>query len=66
MSHFDYEKSKIITNLDFPFYAIIMAAMRQADTNNNNALHAAFPEVWEELSARYNAPDGYLPGEVPK
>jgi hypothetical protein len=44
-----------------PFYALIMAAMRQADTPNAEKLRAVFPEVWGELDARYNAPGGRLP-----
>jgi len=58
MSHYDYEISKEIATK--PFYAIIMAAMRRADTKNAEALKAAFPETWEELKARYDAPGGCL------
>lgn len=46
------------------FYTLIMAAMRQADTDNLEALQSAFPRVWNELRRRYNAPGGKLPGEV--
>ncbi len=46
-----------------PFYALIQAAMRTADTDNLEKLKEAWPEVWRELQDRYNAPDGYLPGE---
>lgn len=60
MSHFDYEVSKEISVEDYPFYALIMAAMRQADSTNLKALKMAFPFVWSEFEARYNAPGGVL------
>ena len=63
MSRYDYEVSKRIAMQDFPFYALIMAVMRQADSDNLAALQAAFPETFTELKARYNAPGGLLPGE---
>jgi len=62
MSQHDYEVSKRIA-YDYPFYALIMAAMRQADTDNTARLRAAFPDVWAELQARYNAPGGVLPSD---
>jgi len=40
-----------------------MGAMRAADTDNLELLGEAFPEVLSELTKRYNAPGGYLPGE---
>jgi hypothetical protein len=51
---------------DPPFYALIMAAMTKADTDNLIKLQNAFPDVWVELQARYNAVRGILPsdGEV--
>lgn len=45
------------------FYALIMVAMKNADTPNQMKLRAAWPHVWEELEARYNAPRGLLVGE---
>jgi hypothetical protein len=63
MSRFDYEVSKVITQHDYPFYALLMAAMRQADTGNMALLEQAFPETATELRARYNAPGGVLAGE---
>jgi len=64
MSIYDYDASKAIAKDDWPFYALIMAAMRKADTNNAEVLRRAFPHVWEELQARYRAPHGgLLPGE---
>lgn len=63
MSLYDYEMGRDIAARMFPFYAIIQAAMRQADTDNLEKLKAAWPEVWTELQARYNAPRGRLPDE---
>lgn len=65
MSLYDYERSRAIAANDEPFYALVMAAMRQADTINLSKLQTAFPEVWMELSARYNAPGGLLAGDAP-
>jgi hypothetical protein len=49
--------------MDLPFYALIMTAMRQADTRNLAHLQRAWPQVWEELKLRYNAPGGFLTEE---
>jgi len=46
-----------------PFYALIMAAMRRADDKNLAKLKLAWPDVWVELKARYDAPGGLLDGE---
>ncbi len=62
---FDYERSKHIAALDEPFYALIAAAMRQADTDNMDRLTYVFPQVAADLKARYNAPGGELPGDRP-
>jgi hypothetical protein len=63
VSLFDYRASREISDSDPPFYALIMAAMRKADTANMARLRAAFPDVYDEFEARYNAPAGVLPGE---
>jgi hypothetical protein len=63
MSHYDYIVSKTLSEYDAPFYALIMAAMRQADSTNAAKLRGAWPDVWDELQARYNAPGGVLDGE---
>lgn len=64
MSLFDYRASLEINAADYPFYALIMAAMRQADTYNVEKLRAAWPEIWDELFQRYHAPGGLLEGEA--
>jgi hypothetical protein len=60
----DYEIGQQIAAQDPPFYALIQAAMRKADSTNAERLAIAFPRTWSELRARYNAPGGVLPGEV--
>lgn len=47
------------------FYALIMAAMLGADTENAMRLAGVFPEVREELQVRYDTPGGTLPSELP-
>lgn len=49
---------------DWPFYALIMAAMREADSGNLLLLRNAWPEVYADLQARYWAPGGVLPGDI--
>lgn len=58
MSKYDYIRSQVLSSE--PFYALIMAAMRKADSQNLPPLQHAFPEVWQELQARYDAPGGEL------
>lgn len=66
MSHHEYEAGKAISGaLDPPFYALIFAAMRKADTQNYARLREAFPAVERELVARYNAPGGVLADDTP-
>ena len=63
MSYYDYKCSQQIAAQDYPFYALVMAAMWQADSDNLEALKAAFPQVYQELLDRYNAPGGRLDSE---
>lgn len=64
MSLYDYRVSCDISLEDHPFEALIMAALRQADTPNLAALTRAFPEVADEFARRYHAPAGIIPGDV--
>jgi hypothetical protein len=57
----DYVVSRQIAAQDHPFYALLMAAMRKADSVNTELLKKAWPEVYNELQARYSAPGGLLP-----
>ena len=63
MSLYDYLESQNKELQTAPFYSLIMAAMRSADDMNSILLREAFPDIWEELDERYNAPGGLLPGE---
>jgi hypothetical protein len=63
MSHYDYLQSQEIATHDYPFYALLMAAMRQADSDNFRIFCDVWPEVVEEMRERYNAPGGLLDGE---
>ncbi len=64
MSYHEYKTGQRIELQQHPFYALIQAAMRQADNENQDKLAAAWPEIWQELQARYKAPGGALPGET--
>jgi len=64
MSLYDYRQSVELAAEDRPFYTLIMAAMRQADSDNADILREAFPEVWDELQERYHASGGLIGKEV--
>ena len=66
MSLFDYRQSQDLSEGDTQFAALIMAAMRKADTDNFATLQLAFPEIAHELQVRYNAPGGLLESEIGK
>jgi hypothetical protein len=63
MSLHEYRAAVALWKSDPPFYALIMAAMYRADSTNAAKLAEAFPEVWDEVNARYHAPGGVLEGE---
>jgi len=65
VSLYDYRASPFVSMADPPFYALVMAAMRGADTTNQAKLRMAFPDTWDELQARYHAPGGLLDGDTP-
>jgi len=50
-----YHKALRLHRRDEPFYALIMAAMLKADSDNIAKLREAWPHVHEELDRRYNA-----------
>ncbi len=64
MSLYDYQTSREIAAEYDTFFAILMAAMRLADSENAMALRSAFPDTWSELQARYEARGWLLEGEV--
>jgi len=64
MSLHDYQLSREITKDDPPFYALLMAAFRQADSDNLAKLKATFPKTYKEFLGRYNSPYGILREEM--
>lgn len=66
MSLHEYEAAKHLAGYGTSFYALIMAAMRRGDTINVAKLRAAWPDVWDELHARYHAPGGRLDTDPPE
>lgn len=71
MSRYDYLLSQDLVSKfhnsgeEPTFVALIMAAMRKADTLNLMKLQHEWPEIWEELKTRYWSPGGFLPEEIP-
>lgn len=63
MSHFDYIEGQRLSLGDPPFSSIIQAAMRKAGGSNLSKLQEGWPEIWDELQTRYDAPGGLLPEE---
>ena len=61
MSLHEYLTSLAISAEDPPFYALVMAAMRKADSDNVERFQRAFPETWFELTRRHCVPCGVLP-----
>lgn len=59
----DYRLSGQITASGASFHALLMAAMRCADSANGARLASVFPEEWEELQQRWLAPHGLLPSD---
>lgn len=45
MSLYDYQAAQQIKVQGYPFYALVMAAMYKADTDNMERLTAAFPDT---------------------
>ena len=66
MSLHEYHTSLKINGEDYPFYALIMAAMRQADDDNLKRLQYVFPWVFDELQQRYDAGGGVLYEDINK
>jgi hypothetical protein len=63
MSLHEFQTGITLYKADAPFYALIMAAMLRADSDNARRLRLLFQDTWDELQARYNAPGGVLEGE---
>lgn len=59
MSLHDYLKSQQLETMG-SFAALLMAAMRKADSDNMDKLAVSFPEITRELLERYDAPGGAI------
>ena len=60
MSLHEYLESQEIDKHNYQFYALLMALIRKADTNNLSKLTLMWPDTVAEFRARYNAPGGVL------
>lgn len=60
MSLYDYQVSRVIDALDPTYEALIMAALRKADSLNALAIRTQWPAIAQECQARYDAPGGIL------
>jgi len=65
MSLYDYRLSLEISKHDPPFCALIMSAIRKADSTNLEYIRMMWPEVVQEFKRRYHAPGGILPENGP-
>ena len=64
MSRFEYQEGKRLERANYSFSALIQAAMRCADKENQEKLKVAFPAIWDELRERSKARGGLLPEEL--
>ena len=60
----EYLISQEIKRKDYPFYSLVMALVRKADTDNLEKLRVAFPETVKESEKRYHAGVGILPEDL--
>lgn len=60
MSLHAYLYSQTLSKHDPPFYALLFSMIRKADTDNLEAIKAAWPEQYAEFIARYKSPGGIL------
>jgi len=56
LSQYDYQMSADPGLRTPPFYSLIAAAMRKADSSNLARLKFMWPRVWESLRTWYNTP----------
>jgi len=64
MTLYDYRISRELGKRDPPFAALIMAALRKADTENAAKLRSAWPAVCDETQARLRSPGGVLASDA--
>jgi hypothetical protein len=63
MSLHDFQAAKLLSKYNFPFNALIMDALRQANHKQKELLSEIFPLLADELKQRYAVKNGILPGE---
>jgi hypothetical protein len=60
LNQYEYRKSLEISAYGYPFYALLAALMRDADTDNLEKLRSAFPGIYESLVRWTKTPGAYL------
>ena len=60
MSLHEYLCSQAISAGDPPFYALLFAMIRKADSENASKICRCWPEKFREMQRRYNAPGGII------
>ena len=60
MSLYNYQKSIKVVAQDYPFYALIMAAIHQASGFELEKLKEAFPALYYEVAERNSVDRGLL------
>lgn len=66
MSLYNFKVAITLQHEDVPFYALIMAALMRADSENYTVLARAFPEIEVETFNRYRSPNGKLLSDHPR
>jgi hypothetical protein len=61
MSLHEYLYSKTLDKYDPPFYGLLFAMLRKADSENVRLISRDWPEKYEEFGARYHAGYGIIP-----
>jgi hypothetical protein len=61
MSLHEYLYSRTLDKYDPPFYALLFAMMRKADSENVRLIRRDWPEKYEEFKARYHSGGGIIP-----
>jgi hypothetical protein len=56
----EYEYAQGLYQLDPPFHALLMAAMKKADADNLRKLRETWPGVYAEMKERDQQPGGKL------
>jgi hypothetical protein len=58
-----YHYSLRLSRYDLTFESLIFAAISKSDWYNGERLRLAFPELFAEMRARYEAPGGVISGD---